>query len=456
LTNPKHIHFIAIGGAVMHNLAIDMHHRGYHVTGSDDEIFEPARSRLAAFGLLPEKEGWSPEKIHAGLEAVILGMHARTDNPELIRCRKLGIRMYSFPEYMYEQTRDKRRIVVGGSHGKTTITSMIMHVLMEAGESFDYLVGSKLRGFDTMVSVKEQSTLAVFEGDEYLSSPLDPRPKFHLYRPHIAVISGIAWDHMNVFPTYEIYVDQFRQFIRLIEAGGTLIYDAGDDELVKLIGEFNGKVNLIPYREHPAKVENGHTNLIHADGRMEVSFFGKHNLKNVNAARMVCQTIGVPERLFYQAMASFQGAERRLQCIGESAVTVIFHDFAHAPSKLRVTIDAVREQYPGRSLTACIELHTFSSLNKAFLPQYAGTMDRADEAIVFFNPETVMHKKLPPLSPDEVRNAFTRNDLIVITDAGELKEHLLAASRKNKIFLLMSSGNFSGLDLGSLAQEIIS
>ena len=438
----------------MHNLAIDMHSRGVFVSGSDDEIFEPARSRLAAFGLLPASEGWHPEKISRELDAVILGMHARMDNPELIRCLELGIKVYSFPEYLYEQTRDKLRVVVGGSHGKTTITSMIMHVLKEAGIVFDYLVGAQVQGFDTMVSVKETSKLAVFEGDEYLSSAIDPRPKFHLYKPHIAVISGIAWDHMNVFPTIENYTDQFRKFIRLVEEGGSIIYYEGDCLLADLVETSKRKIKKIPYNGHPSVVRDGTTYLLHGKGKTAIKLFGRHNLLNIDAALHVCRELGVTDRLFYRAIGTFTGAARRLQLLSQSRITAVYYDFAHAPSKLRATVGAVKEQFPHRGLTACIELHTFSSLNREFLPQYAGCMDQAEEAVVFFNPETLTHKRLPTLPPDDLRKAFARDDLRVFNNAEALREHLLSSGWENRNLLLMSSGNLGGIDVHELAEKI--
>ncbi len=448
------IHFIAIGGAVMHNLAIALKHKGYQVSGSDDEIFDPARSFLEQEGLLPAQTGWFPGKIHPGLEAVILGMHARADNPELLRARELGLRIYSFPEYMYEQTRDKLRAVIGGSHGKTTITSAVMHVLRSAGKDFDYLVGSRLPGFDTMVDLVEGSRMAVFEGDEYLSSPLDPRPKFHLYHPHVALLSGVAWDHMNVFPSLEDYHEQFTRFIGLIEPGGVLIYAGDDPVLAGLVARAPGKRKEIAYQAHPHLVEQGQTFLLVGDRRIPVRVFGRHNMSNLEGARLVCRELGLPEEDFYRAIPAFTGAARRLEKLGEGPDTAVYLDFAHAPSKVKATTEALSAQYPDRALTACLELHTFSSLNPAFLPQYRGSMAAAGEALVYFSPATVAHKKLPPLTPARVREAFDRKDLEVFTEVETLREHLGGRSWKGRNLLMMSSGHFGGLDVKELAAKI--
>ena len=439
----------------MHNLAIALHKKGYEVSGSDDEIFEPSRSRLGRYGLLPDTQGWDPAKITPDLDTVILGMHAREGNPELEKARRLGLQIQSFPEFLYGQTRDKTRVVIGGSHGKTTITSMIMHVLKYHGVTFDYMVGSIVDGFETMVGLSESSEIAVFEGDEYLSSALDRRPKFHLYKPHISLISGIAWDHMNVFPTYENYLEQFRIFIDKTEVGGSLIYSADDPEVINLVKSSGRLLDYIPYREHPNRVKGGKTYLTDDVREQPVSVFGRHNMQNVNGARLVCEMLGINNEMFYDAIQSFTGAGKRMQLLQENKQTAVYLDFAHAPSKVRATTLALKEQYPDRWLTAVLELHTFSSLNADFLPLYEATMLTADKAIVYFNPETVAHKKLPEISVDQVKNAFKQPDLWVYNDAGKLVKDLLNSGWKGSNLLIMTSGNFDGQDLHALAEFII-
>jgi UDP-N-acetylmuramate: L-alanyl-gamma-D-glutamyl-meso-diaminopimelate ligase len=451
------VHFIAIGGSAMHNLALSLHEKGYTVSGSDDEIFEPARGRLEAKGLLPKQIGWYPENLTQDIDAVILGMHARIDNPELLKAKELGLKIFSYPEYLYEQTRNKTRIVVGGSHGKTSITAMIMHVLRFAAVDFDYMVGAQLDGFDTMVRLSNTAQVAVFEGDEYLTSPIDLRPKFHLYRPHVAIISGIAWDHINVFPTFDQYVEQFRIFTQLIEPNGKLIYCSEDEEVSKVANQAPEHLVKVPYATHPFVIENDVTYLKVADNKLvPLHIFGRHNLMNLCAAREACASVGVSYDTFYQAIATFNGAARRLQALAQNEQTTVYYDFAHSPSKLKATVEAVKEQYPNRKLVACMELHTFSSLTKEFLAHYNGCMKKADEAIVFFNPHTIEHKKLEAISVDEVKKAFDQEGLKVYTNAEELFADLNAKNYKSSNLLLMSSGNFSGSDLKSFAQKIIS
>lgn len=447
------VHFIAVGGAAMHNLAIALHKKGYKVTGSDDEIFEPSKSRLKNYGILPSKFGWFEEKINKDLNAVILGMHAREDNPELIKARELNLKIFSFPEYLYEQTKNKKRVVIGGSHGKTTITAMIMHILRENNIDHDYMVGAQLDGFDTMVKISD-AKIAVFEGDEYLSSPLDLRPKFHLYRPHIALLSGIAWDHINVFPSFEIYLDQFRQFINLIETEGSLIFFDGDENLVKLAKE-SEKVLTIGYNTPDFRYENGITYLRTGNKEIPLQVFGEHNLQNIKGAYEVCKKLGISKNNFYKAISSFPGAAKRLQLLKKNEFTNIYLDFAHSPSKLKATTNAVKEQFPNRELVACMELHTFSSLNIEFLQQYSGSMDAADKAFVYFNPETLKHKKLPEISKKQVEEAFNGNNLSIFDDSEKLVSMLKNTSWKNKNLLLMSSGNFSGVNFKKFASEII-
>ncbi len=436
------IHFIAIGGAAMHNLALAVASKqGYIVTGSDDEIFDPARSRLAAKGLLPEEIGWHPEKITSDIDAIILGMHAREDNPELVRARELGIKIYSFPEYLYEQTKDKIRIVVGGSHGKTTTTAMILYALRKLGIEADYMVGALIEGFDNMVRLSDTAKYAVFEGDEYLTSPLDLRSKFHLYHPHVAILTGIAWDHINVFPTFPQYVDTFRTFVNLIEKNGSLIYFDGDENLCSIAAEAREDIRLLPYN----------TPVI----ERELLIFGKHNLQNLHAAQLACAEIGVSEQDFYEALSDFTGASNRLELIAKIGDNVAYKDFAHSPSKLRATVNAVREQYPDKRLIACMELHTFSSLMADFLPQYNGCMAEADQAFVYFNPKVIEHKRLTPITAEEVAQAFGTSNVTVFTDSTALQETLKAQNYTNTALLMMTSGTFDGMNIPEFAKERI-
>ncbi|MDR1698292.1 MAG: Mur ligase domain-containing protein [Prevotellaceae bacterium] len=451
----KKVHFIAIGGAAMHNLALAMYHKGYEVSGSDNEVFEPSRSRLSKYGLLPAETGWFPEKITPELDAVILGMHAQEDNPELLRAKELGIKIYSFPEYLYEQTQDKKRVVIGGSHGKTTITAMILFVLQKLGIKFDYMVGAQIEGFDTMVGLSDEAHIAIFEGDEYLTSPIDLRPKFHLYRPHVALLSGIAWDHINVFPTFDNYVEQFRIFASLIEPNGKLIYYKGDENLSEIAKNVRNDIEAIPYDTHTYVLENGKTFLINNNEKIEIAVFGEHNLQNLNGARLVCRQLGVSDNDFYRAISGFAGAANRLQKIAGNEYSAVYKDFAHSPSKLRATVKAMKNQFPERKLVACMELHTFSSLNKDFLPQYKNCMKDADIAFVYFNPEVVEHKHLETFTKEQVAEAFGGENLRVFDDAELLKQELQKIDFHNKNLLIMTSGNFSGMDIVGFTSELI-
>ncbi|UPT65659.1 MAG: Mur ligase family protein [Sphingobacteriales bacterium JAD_PAG50586_3] len=445
------IHFIAIGGSAMHNLAIALKEAGNDITGSDDEIFEPSRSRLARLGLLPEQEGWYPEKIHTGLDCVVLGMHARKDNPELLRATELGIKIFSYPEYLYEHSKHKTRVVIGGSHGKTTITAMVMHILHAAGKDFDYMVGAQLKGFDTMVRMTNDAPIMILEGDEYLTSPIDPRPKFHLYKPHVSIISGIAWDHINVFPTFSIYLDQFRQFINLIEPDGTLIYFDGDENLKQLSAEARYDIKTVSYNTMPNKVEKGITYVAETDGSFApLRIIGKHNLQNLAGALEVCRALHISDDEFFTHIQTFEGAAKRLEPLKIEEGYSVFRDFAHAPSKLKATVSAVKEHFHDRTVIACFELHTFSSLNKEFLQEYAGAMDAADIAIVYFSNHALELKRLEQLSLDDVKEAFTRPDLEVYNNATELYTRLQSIPKTDVCLLLMSSGNFDGLDLMAL------
>jgi UDP-N-acetylmuramate: L-alanyl-gamma-D-glutamyl-meso-diaminopimelate ligase len=453
----KRVHFIAIGGSAMHNLAIALHQKGFEVSGSDDEIFEPSRTRLNNLGLLPARMGWEPQNITNELDAVILGMHARADNPELQRAQELGIPVFSYPAYFYEQTKEKTRVVIGGSHGKTTITSMIVHVLRAAGVDFDYLVGAQLEGFDCMVRLGAKSKIAVIEGDEYLASTLEPVPKFHLYKPDIALVSGIAWDHINVFKTFESYVDQFGIFMDLVEPGGKLVYCAEDPVVKELAEARKGRSDVaqVPYGVPKHAIREGETVLLTAHGEIPLKIFGKHNLMNLEGARHVCHQLGIGDEEFYTSIATFTGAAKRLEKLAEHGDKVVFKDFAHSPSKLKATVDAVREQFPNRKLIACMELHTFSSLSENFLDQYAGCMDAADRALVFYDPHAVQLKRLPPVPTERIQSAFKRDDLHVLTEPVAL----MGAVRKDMgdagVLLMMSSGNFGGMDLSALAEAFI-
>ncbi len=449
------VHFIAIGGSAMHNLAIALHKKGFLVTGSDDVLFEPSVSRLSKYGLLPVQMGWYPDKVTADVAAIILGMHARIDNPELLKAQQLGLKIYSYPEYIYEQSKDKLRVVIGGSHGKTTITSMILHVLQCAGRDFDYMVGAQLEGFDTMVKLTADAPIIVIEGDEYLSSPIDRRPKFHLYKANLAVLSGIAWDHINVFPTFENYTEQFSLFIDSMVPGGTLVYSKEDTVLAKVVADNSSEVKKIPYHLPGFEIKDGVTSLL-ADGKQyPLLVFGDHNLLNSEAARLICAELGVQAIDFYRYITTFKGAARRLELLAQADGTHIYKDFAHSPSKLKATIHAVKAQFPERKLLALIELHTFSSLNENFLAEYEHCMDEADEAVVFIDEHTFEQKKIEPYPPEVVKKAFLRDDLFVFNQVAKLENYLNRADVKNKNILLMSSGNFGGMDLSKLTESIL-
>ncbi|MDH5413950.1 MAG: Mur ligase family protein [Flavobacteriaceae bacterium] len=440
------IHFIAIGGSAMHNLALALHQKGYQITGSDDTIHEPSRSRLEIKGLLPNQFGWFPEKITKDLDAIILGMHAKPENPELLKAQELGLEIYSYPEFLYQQSKDKTRVVIGGSHGKTSITSMILHVLHYHESEVDYMVGAQLEGFDTMVHLTKENEFVILEGDEYLSSPIDRRPKFHLYHANIALLSGIAWDHINVFPTYKNYVDQFKIFIDTITNGGILVYNEEDAEVKRLVEESTHLIKKYAYKTPEYSIENGITYLDTSVGKLPLEIFGKHNLQNLAGAKWICQHIGIDEDDFYEAIASFKGASKRLEKIAENSSTVIFKDFAHSPSKVEATTKAVKEQYRDRTVLACLELHTYSSLNADFLKEYKGALDLADKAVVFYSPHAVEIKKLEKVSSQQIADAFERDDLVIYTDPKAFKDFLFSQNLENTALLLMSSGNYGGLD----------
>lgn len=434
----------------MHNLAIALHLKGDEVSGSDDAIFDPSLSRLKKYGLLPETMGWFPEKLDQQLDAIILGMHAKPNNPELMYAQELGLKIYSYPEYIFEQSKNKTRVVIGGSHGKTTITAMILHVLHYHNKGVDFMVGAQLEGFEVMVQLTNHNDFILLEGDEYLSSPIDRRPKFHWYRPNVALISGIAWDHINVFPTFDSYVEQFRLFIDTMVPGGSLIYNAEDEVLTQLVEQSEQPIRKLPYVTSDYSIENGQTLLQTSEGLMPIELFGAHNLSNLSGAKWICQQMGIDEDDFFEAVASFKGASKRLERLAISSNGVIFKDFAHAPSKVAATTQAVRDQFSSHHFVACLELHTFSSLNPNFIDEYAGALDPADLAIVYYTPQAVALKGLEVLSEAQIAAAFKRDDLVIFTDPIALSDFLLGLNQKPLALLMMSSGNYGGLDLSAL------
>ena len=434
----------------MHNLAIALHLKGDEVSGSDDAIFDPSLSRLKKYGLLPETMGWFPEKLDQQLDAIILGMHAKPNNPELMYAQELGLKIYSYPEYIFEQSKNKTRVVIGGSHGKTTITAMILHVLHYHNKGVDFMVGAQLEGFEVMVQLTNHNDFILLEGDEYLSSPIDRRPKFHWYRPNVALISGIAWDHINVFPTFDSYVEQFRLFIDTMVPGGSLIYNAEDEVLTQLVEQSEQPIRKLPYVTSDYSIENGQTLLQTSEGLMPIELFGAHNLSNLSGAKWICQQMGIDEDDFFEAVASFKGASKRLERLAISSNGLIFKDFAHAPSKVAATTQAVRDQFSSHHFVACLELHTFSSLNPNFIDEYAGALDPADLAIVYYTPQAVALKGLEVLSEAQIEAAFKRDDLVIFTDPIALSDFLLGLNQKPLALLMMSSGNYGGLDLSAL------
>ncbi len=447
-------HFIAIGGSVMHQLAIALLKKGYEITGSDDEIFEPARTNLQKVGILPEQEGWFPDRIGPDLDAIILGMHAKGDNPELLRAKELNLPIYSFPEYIFQESKSKKRIVVGGSHGKTTTTSMIMHVLRKAGKEFDYLVGARLEGFEQSVQITN-APLIICEGDEYPASVLERRPKFHFLFPHVAIITGIAWDHINVFPTFEFYLDQFRIFLEKIEPAGVVIYNSTDPILKKLVEEFpSASIRKIPYGIPEHRIVSGKTLITFDKQETELKVFGDHNLMNLHAALLASREVGIETRTFLRAISDFTGASKRLELLAGNKTTNIYRDFAHAPSKVKATIEAVKQQFPERKLIAVIELHTFSSLNEAFMQEYSGVMDQADEAAVFYSKHALELKRMPDLSKEKVESGFAKSGLKIFNDKKDLENWLAGQNYEQANLLLMSSGNYDGIDVTTFANRI--
>ena len=448
------VHFIAIGGAAMHNLALALHQKGMQVTGSDDTIFEPSKSRLNAAGLLPTSFGWFSEKITKNLDAVVLGMHAKEDNPELLRAQELGLKIYSYPEFLYEQSKHKTRVVIGGSHGKTTITAMILHVLNYHDIEVDYMVGAQLEGFDVMVKLTDEADFMVLEGDEYLSSPIDRRPKFHLYQPNIALLSGIAWDHINVFPTFENYLNQFKIFVDSITVGGSISYNTEDPHVKSIVENSENQIRKFPYQTPKHTIEEGVTYLDTEEGPLPLEVFGAHNLNNLAGSKWICQQMGVDQDDFYEAISSFSGASKRLEKVAENANCVVYKDFAHSPSKVKATTEAVKSQYPNRPLVACLELHTYSSLNATFLEHYKGTLDAADTAVVFYSPQAVEIKKLDSVSKIQIETAFEREDLTIFTDPIPFKNFINSLKFAQKTVLLMSSGSYGNLDFEALKNKV--
>ena len=440
------LHFIAIGGSAMHNLAIALHLKGDQISGSDDTIHDPSKSRLAKYGLLPETFGWFPEKINENIDAIILGMHAKKDNLELLKAQELGLKIYSYPEFLYEQSKNKTRVVIGGSHGKTTITSMILHVLNYHERDVDYMVGAQLEGFETMVHLTAENDFIVLEGDEYLSSPIDRRPKFHLYKPNIALLSGIAWDHINVFPTFENYVAQFKIFTDSMVHGGIMVYNEEDTTVKDVVESSENHIKKYPYQTPKHFIENGITYLETPEGDLPLEIFGTHNLQNLAGAKWICQHMSIDEDDFYEAIASFSGASKRLEKIAENNTSVIFKDFAHSPSKVEATTIAVKNQYENRNVLACLELHTYSSLNASFLAEYKGALDAADKAVVFYSPDAIKIKQLEEVTSAQIAKAFQRDDLIIYTNPEEFKDFLFSENLKNTALVLMSSGNYGGLN----------
>lgn len=447
-------HFIAIGGSAMHSLAIALKKNGHKVSGSDDSIFDPSLTQLRMAEICPKQMGWYPEKINKNLDAVIVGMHAKKDNPELLAAKKMGIPLFSYPEFIAHYARNKTKVVIAGSHGKTTITAMVLHVLNYHQKSVDYMIGAQLDGFDNSVYLSENNEFMVLEGDEYLSSPIDSRPKFHHYKPQIALISGIAWDHVNVFETEADYNRQFETFINSITAGGVLVYNEKDDALRKMVLGSPNTIRKEPYNVLDHSISKGITYLETDEGSIPLVFFGKHNLYNLSGAKWICQLMGVDQDDFYQAISSFKGASKRLERLVSGKTSCLFKDFAHAPSKVKATTEAVKEQFPDSNLVACLELHTYSSLDPSFIVHYRNSMEKADQRIVFYDPEALKIKFRTPISPEEIVKAFDFPNLMVFTDPQKLKDYLLESDYHQTVLLMMSSGNYGGLDWEELMDKL--
>ena len=448
------VHFISIGGSAMHNLAIALKLKRYNVTGSDDKIFEPSRSRLQKHGLMPDKFGWDKSRISNNIDFIILGMHAKIDNPELLEAQKKNIKIYSYPEFIYESSKEKTRIVISGSHGKTSITSIILHVLKKCEIEVDYLVGAQLSGFETMVHLTEENEFIIIEGDEYLSSAIDNRPKFHVYQPNIALISGISWDHINVFPSELVYYIQFKKFVETIIDGGVLIYNELDNNVKEIVDSTQKSIKKLGYSYPKYSIEDGKTFLNTDEGKLPIEIFGKHNLSNLSGAKLVCQMVGIQEQNFNESLMSFKGADKRLEPILNLSDRIIFKDFAHSPSKVAATTDAIKHQFSGRKLIAVLELHTYSSLNKKFIVKYKNSLNKADLKVLFYDPDVISQKKLDNLDAEFLKLAFNENDLQIFTDGNELKEFLFNQDYRNTNLVFMSSGNFASVDLNELVEKI--
>ena len=449
------VHFIAIGGAAMHNLAIALKVNKYHITGSDDIINDPSKSRLKSYELYPNDLGWFQDRITNDIDAIVLGMHARADNPELLKAKELNLKIFSYPEFIYEQSKLKTRVVIGGSHGKTTITSMILHVMNFYEKEVDYMVGAQLEGFDVMVKLTKKNDFIVLEGDEYLSSPIDRRPKFHLYKPNIALISGISWDHINVFPTYEVYKKQFDIFVESIVEGGSVTYNSEDIDTNEIVNNTSRSIRKFPYSTPDFSIRNGVTYLQTNEGGLPLEIFGKHNLSNLMGAKWICQQMGVDEDDFYQAITSFKGASNRLEKVFTNKNSHIYKDFAHSPSKVKATVNAVKNQFEEHKVIACFELHTFSSLNSEFINEYKDTLNRADTAIVYFSKATLASKKMQKIDLKDIVTAFNKSDLLVFDDPLKLKEYLFSVNYNNSVLLMMSSGNFGNFNFNELQNLLL-
>jgi len=455
MSQTQRIHLIASGGSIMHSLAISLKQAGHQVTGSDDHFYEPSKSNLERNGLLPSQEGWNPNLINDDIDLVILGMHAKEDNPELSKAKGLNIKIYSYPEYIYECSKNKQRIVIAGSHGKTSITAIVMHVLKSMGRDFDYMVGAQLDGFDNMVKLSD-APIIIIEGDEYTTSTTDGRPKFLNYHHHIGSISGISWDHFNVYPTLDDYVRLFEQFADATPKAGSLVYCEEDNLASMIISEKDrADVTNLPYKAHEHVVKDGKTTLITDAGDVAIEIFGYHNMQNLSCAKAILKRIGITDERFYTHIKTFKGAAKRMEIVGENNDSIIYSDFAHAPSKLLATTLAIKDQFPNRFLVSCLELHTFSSLNKDFIDQYEGTFNNSDEAIIYIDPKAATKKGLDQLTENDLREAFKRNDILLFNDKSKLEQHLYNKDWKNKNLILMSSGNFGGLDFKALKGQIL-
>ncbi len=442
----KKVHLIAIGGSIMHNLALALDSQGFMLSGSDDQIFEPARTRLKNRGICPEKEGWFSEKINTDLSFVVLGMHAKPDNPELVKALELGVKVYSFPELVAEMYSNSTRIVVAGSHGKTTTTSMMMHVFKALGKQFDYLVGAQLEGFDVMVAL-DKKEYSIIEGDEYLSSCLDPRPKFMHYSPQIAIITGIAWDHYNVFPTFDSYKNAFVQLIQSMKEGSLLLWYEGDSDLAELVGEYAQHLKTIAYKESEFVIQGNKCYLISEEACYSLEVFGRHNLQNMNSVIKVCEYLNFNSIDVCTSLSTFKGAAKRMQLLQNNGDLIIYQDFAHAPSKVKATINALRETYPYHHLHCFLELHTYSSLNKNFLPQYYSTVNECDEITIYFDPKALEIKRMEALDLQFIKDSFGRQNMNVIDNPAELKVQMDIARKGRGLLVFLGSGNWAGMEL---------